>query len=227
MTCKQCGWDNESGARACAGCGAELAPAPGPPGPPPAPTRPSPAARATRTRGSSAKWWVLGGITAGLVVAGTLVGLMVIYPAREAAKIRALYPTIASDVGKGDLESVLALTTGEAKADLAQLAPVGKLVKNGGPLRATCTITVKDVQVRARKATATVDVAVAISGTLTLPLVGSQVLQEQQQATETHEWTREGSDWKIASWGQTGGFHQLAQKAAPLQGLLGQLGAGR
>lgn len=227
MTCKQCGWDNETGARSCAGCGAELGQAAGPLGPPPAPGPPSQPARAKPARRSGAKWWVLGGITAGLAVAGVLVGLLVIYPAREAAKIKSIYPTIASQVGSGDLESVLALTTGEAKTDLAQLAPLGKLVRGGGPLHVTCTITVKDVQVRARKATATVDVAVELAGTVNIPLVGSQTVREQQQATETHEWSREGGSWQVASWGQSGGFHQLAQKIAPYQSLLGQLGAGR
>ncbi len=217
MVCKQCGWDNEPGARGCAGCGAELAAdSAGRPGPPPPPA-PAPRAAASARRGSAAKWYVLGGVVVGLAVAGLLVGRLVVYPAREAAKIRGAYGEIARVVSTGDLEALLPYTSGEARSDVAELVPAARMLQH---LQIGCSVNVKDVQVKGKAATAQVDVTLDLSGTFSLS--GFSAPQtEHLQASETHQLTREEGGWKVSSWGDNGGIHVLAGKVGRLRGVLG------
>jgi hypothetical protein len=225
VVCKQCGWDNEQGARYCAGCGAQL-PAEGSvaPAPPPAPRAPT---SSVLPAGRGLRWWVLGGVALVLAAAGVIVGLTVLYPAREAGKIRASYQDMAAQLAGGNWDPVLATTTGQAKSDLETLLPVAALLRGQSGWKASCTVDVKDVKVRGRKATATVDVSIEVTGAVNLGMFGTQDVRQQHQATETHEWRREDGGWKLASWGAEGGIAKLAAEVAPRRALLEGLTRGK
>lgn len=211
MVCRMCGWQNEQGATKCAGCGASLG------APPPSPARPT----ASRPARSSARWWILGGVLVAVAVAGVLVGLMVVYPKMQAERIREAYSGMAAAVEAGDLDSVIAKATGEAKSDLEALKPLGNMVRAKQGIAVTCKLDITNVTVKGSAATATVHATLGIGGSIM-----GQRLDKTQDATETHAWTREGGAWKLSSWGAESGVHQFAGYMRSNAALLRMLGLG-
>ncbi len=203
MVCRQCGWDNEAGAAFCSGCGAPMAPG--------SEAAVPQAGRAPKPRRSGGRGlMLLLALILVLGVGGTLLGVLVIYPAREAAKVTAAYERIEQAANSEDLEALAACTSGPAKSDVDAIANGLRVFQALVPVTVDLTATIEVGRVTVHGSTA--EAEVTLNASWSAAVAGRQLGGTSDGISETHTWKRTAGEWKLDDWGENGFISGLAAK---------------